>query len=249
MTSTAIVNSSELNKNNINNMNNCYNKNVNKCVMQLNANTSHSTGNELHLTEIGPIPPPRMFSDSVHNHININNITIETNSYQKSYEDNDSSMDSTNDMTDGSNRSQTSLEVPQMSNSLPICLIRSHFVNEPISVVEEVPTKEPQLSAVPKKSALKKPRITNSDNETQKQTQSPTQVMVNCNTTSNTSSPSPMIIRPQPSPRCVYNSAVQQTPMQIVVTSTQHNSPHNSHNLSNGSVIALIFVLIFIQNK
>ncbi|CAG2101930.1 unnamed protein product [Medioppia subpectinata] len=223
------------NKYNINSINNS----VNKCVMQLN--TNHSMANELQFSDIGPIPPPRMFSDSVHNTYNTNNITIDS-SFNNTYnEDNDSNMDlSTNDINYPQMQRTNSTEVPQMS-SLPICVIHSHFANEPISVAEEVPINEPQLSAVPKKSALKKARITSDESDGQKggnNTQVPANQPNQPNHT-NTSTSSPVLIRPQPLPRYTYNS-IQQMPMQIVVTSAQHNSPLTDQNHVFGSVMSKI---------
>lgn len=200
-------------------------------------------------SEIGPIPPPRMFSDSVltnftEQFINASNANDSSKNYN---ETNDSTMDSVVgvEVSDGSTRSlppinhfkQNSLEIAHNS-SLPMCLVRSQLVNEPTSVVEEVPTKEPQLSAVPKKSALKKPRITGNDSESNlsstQNLMAQTSTSGATHSTPNTSTPSPMMARPQPSPRYVYN-CVQQTPMQIVVTASQHNS-HLTSSQNNGSV-------------
>ncbi|CAG2162261.1 unnamed protein product [Oppiella nova] len=226
-TNSELKNNNKVNINSINSMNNS----VNKCVMQLNSNTNHAMINELQFSDIGPIPPPRMFSDSVHNTYNTNNISFDS-SFHNYNEDNDSSMDlSHNDI----NYPQ---EVPQMS-SLPICVIHSHLVNEPITTAEEVPTKEPQLSAIPKKSALKKARITANDTDSQMANQ-PQVSAPNHTNTSNTDTSSPVLIRPQPTPRYTYNS-IQQMPMQIVVTSAQHNnSPLTDQNHTFSSVMSKV---------
>jgi hypothetical protein len=180
-----------------------------------------------------------MFCDSVLLNVNNNNSNNDNYNDSKNNE-NHSNMDSTNDITDNSHnkslpqteRTQTITEVPQMS-SLPICVIRSQFINESISV-EEVPTKEPQLTAVPKKSALKKPRIASamscppnnsSTNEIHNQ-QNSSPALMHTNINANTSNSSPILIRPQPSPRFTYNSV----PMQIVVTSAQHNPNINNQS-------------------
>ncbi|XP_054152915.1 phosphatase and actin regulator 1-like [Oppia nitens] len=208
---------------------------VNKCVMQLNSNSSMIS----EFTDIGPIPPPRMFSDSVHNTYTSdnNNIKIESsfNNNCINEDNNDSNMESIGNELRMSqmDRSANGSEVPQMS-SLPICVIHSQYANEPLSVTEEVPAKEPQLSAVPKKSALKKARITNTDNnntDNQKQSQvSTTTVPMNsANITTTTTSSSTVVIKPQPTPRYTYN-VIQPMPMQIVVTSAQHNSPLTNQN-------------------
>src|SRR5438874_490101 len=63
------------NKFNINSVNN---NSVNKYVMQLNSNSNQSVVNEIQFTDIGPIHPPRMFSDSVHNNFNTNHIQIDS---------------------------------------------------------------------------------------------------------------------------------------------------------------------------
>ncbi len=198
-------------------------------VMQVNSSVTHSMMTALQFNEIGPIPPPRMFCDTVMHNINNNNNNSDNYNVNKNNE-NDSNMDS-NDITDNSHKSlpqtertQTITEVPQMS-SLPICVIRSQFINESISV-EEVPTKEPQLTAVPKKSALKKPRIASAmscpaNNSSTNENSSA--ALTHTNITANTSNSSPILIKPQPSPRFTYNSV----PMQIVVTSAQHNSNNN----------------------
>jgi len=227
--------SSVSNNSNNNNINNCYNNNVNnKNVMQLNASANHSMMTPLQFNEIGPIPPPRMFSDTVL--LTISNNTSNAYHNDNNNNDNDSNMDSTNDNSHNKTLPISEpTEVPQMS-SLPICVIRSQFINEPISVIEEVPTKEPQLSAVPKKSALKKPRIapamscptnTSSSNEIHsQQTSSP--ALSHSSIVANTST-SPMLIRPQPTPRYTYNSM----PIQIVATTAQHNSPLANQNYNN----------------
>ena len=208
--------------------------------MQLNASCDHSSAYS-EFSEIGPIPPPRMFSDSVLSNFSEHFINV-SNALKNYNEGNNSNMESAVEVNDSTTKSlppihhfkQNSLELAHNS-SLPMCLVRSQLVNEPTSVIEEVPTKEPQLSAVPKKSALKKPRITGSDSDNQKPTPNPVPHSSSPSVvTSNTCTSSPMITRPQPSPRYVYN-CVQQTPMQIVVTSSQHNS----HLINqNGSVVS-----------
>lgn len=114
--------------------------------------------------DIGPIPPPRMFSDSIISTLQ----TAETddNSDDKENIDNDFDPDTYNHAHGYINEPPPMDDEPLMIQIMNTdTFLNGDFYekyeydewNSPF--VEEVPAKEPQLAAVPKKSALKKPKI------------------------------------------------------------------------------------------
>ena len=119
-------------------MSNFSSNNSVKVIQRNGISGTTSPGSPLPFNDIGPIPPPKMFSD-----LALTNC--------------DSNFD--NNQLDYMQDDVTNIDVPQQM-SLPLCVVHSHYI-EAASLIEEVPAKEPQLSAVPKKSALKKTKFGN----------------------------------------------------------------------------------------
>lgn len=170
----------------------------------------------LAFSEIGPIPPPRMFSDS---------IPVSVCSNNNSGHD---VIDDTDQMSDDDEESNTSLS----HLTQPVCIIRDQLYEESQAMIEEIPAKEPQLSAVPKKSALKKPRFNSAMSCPPRTTANPQTSSVSSSTVSVTSSFAPL--RPQPLPRFSYtpmfNGPVQLFPTgaSSVPLSLQNRSSQNA---------------------
>lgn len=98
-------------------------------------------------SDVGPIPPPRMFSDSSH---------------QQSLLQAMSNIHSANDenVCDRCDSPMPSAFNCNQKSTIPVCIIKNDCDGDDNPIhEEEVPAKEPQMSAVPLKSALKKPRI------------------------------------------------------------------------------------------
>lgn len=132
---------------------------------------SSLASNNLHFDDdIGPIPPPKMFSD-----IRLNSITVQVPS--------DSSADdgAGKENNPSNNNKQIvngkSLVWAKIAEELATLgfdddddAINDDNMNSfdydewSSPMVEEIPAKEPQLSAVPKKSAMKKPKFLNGGN-------------------------------------------------------------------------------------
>ena len=110
------------------------------------------------------IPPPRSFSDnnemstSITKNNNFNNVNSSLhNSNESSYLSDKINFDDSSDSNYSSNTKGT----------IPVCIIKSTNTDGKLTLSnemileEEVPTKVPQINAIPKKSAMKKPRVDN----------------------------------------------------------------------------------------
>lgn len=115
---------------------------------------------------MGLIPPPKSFSD---NH-NVTTTTISTsknnlsnvNIFYNSIDNESSFMSDKLDFDDSGDSDYNSTN----KGTIPVCIIKSTNDGDKKTLTEimeeEVPTKQPQLTAMPKKSAMKKPRVNNS---------------------------------------------------------------------------------------
>lgn len=157
----------------------------------------------LSFSDIGPIPPPRMFSDPTHSLVM--HIVNSLENHDLNCQDDDDECSHT-----------------QPKTTIPVCIIKSadgsadSFTN-PI-IEDEVPAKEPQLSAVPKKSALKKPRIA-----------AVAQTIIDSLQNPPSYSSCTSAQRPQASPRYNFNSAMPAGPIQLLQVTSQ-SSPLSNHN-------------------
>lgn len=126
------------------------------------------------------IPPPRSFSDN--NDTIQTSITTQTTSSTKtnltsSFNVNSlhNSMESNNsylpDKLDFDDSGDSNFSPPNNKGTIQVCIIKNPAENDgeftlstAVEVIEEVPTKIPQLNAMPKKSAMKKRRVDNQSN-------------------------------------------------------------------------------------
>lgn len=183
----------------------------------------------MNFNDVGPIAPPRMFSDPPAQQSvlqMINNI--------------ESGMQATEEeMCDRCDSPIPTFNVNTKS-TIPVCIIKNDCDGDENPILEEeVPAKEPQLTAVPLKSALKKPRVgvSSAMNYSSKSSYSPSPTPSSNSSFSSYSTnhqkppaPAPPIhqapysqassIKPQVSPRFAYTYGA--APVQLLPTG---NSP------------------------
>lgn len=113
----------------------------------------------VNFSDVGPIPPPRMFSDTS-NPLAAHQMSDNMNNGGNAFEDDEDDEDDESGSCD-----RCDSPIPEHHNfgyksTIPISIIKSDYEGRDSAVAEEeAPIKEPSLEAVPRKSALKKPRI------------------------------------------------------------------------------------------
>ena len=153
-------------------------------IQELPESSSPLSVSNIHFDEdIGPIPPPKMFSD-----IRLNAITVQLTNGQNDQNDKNSTpsevprndndslprtdkiREKTRLQMDGKVELWTRIaqelsamgfeeEAQQMNYDSDLDIMNLDYDEWNSPLVEKIPAKEPQLSAVPKKSAMKKPKF------------------------------------------------------------------------------------------
>lgn len=114
------------------------------------------------INHIGPIPPPRMFSDSHYNHQANHTSNHQTEDYAPPQRDHSSYLYHGNNTENGYNDEDSDEDsssynpAKYMPTTIPVCIVKGTPSLAEAARIEEIPAKEPKFSAVPLKSALKK---------------------------------------------------------------------------------------------
>ncbi|RWS16483.1 Phosphatase and actin regulator 1-like protein [Dinothrombium tinctorium] len=173
----------------------------------------------LEFRDIGPIPPPRMFSDPSNStilqneNVSESSVDIDDDDMNAFYKDNEDY-----DLNDP--------ELEQIhKTTIPVCIIKNVGEGEdslPTAIIEEeIPAKEPQLSAIPRKSALKKTKVSNSSSCP---TSNTFDYNHHSNVTHSASATAESSQRPQVPPRFTYPkqpSTMQRIPPVVVASSNR----------------------------
>lgn len=192
-------------------------------------------GLPMNFNDVGPIPPPRMFSDPSNT-----SVMQMVNSLERSAVDSDDEDDESGscDRCDSPHPNQQNFGMKPVTTIIPICRVKSSLEGDDAYVEDEVPAKEPVLTstAVPLKSALKKPRMTpvSAINFNHHNSYSPSPTPSNSSHHSGTSTkpqapqppghPNPYQTAPKPqiSPRFTY-STYGNGPVQLIQASNTSN--------------------------